>query len=160
MWNSLIFYHWYLIPYSVSVSVSVSMIPFPFPDSGFHVLVLPIWEGDAQNARDLEMGMPKTWGCPKRCDTAKHLKFDSSYSNYGMRGLSCWHVITRTQLSSFLFPLKPCHANFKEQGWSLLNRAKLRNVESLSSEDLPELFYSFFLIAREKKSRLPSVWTT
>ena len=41
MWNSLIFYHWYLIPYSVSVSVSVSVIPFPFPDSGFHVLVLP-----------------------------------------------------------------------------------------------------------------------
>ena len=46
---------------------------------------------------------------------AKHLKFDSSYSNYGMRGLSCWYVITRTQLFSFLFPLKPCHAN-------LLNR--------------------------------------
>ena len=75
---------------------------------------------------------------------AKHLNFDSSYSNYVMRGLSCWHVITRTQLFFFLFPLKPCHANFKEQGWSLLNRAKLRNVESLSSEDLPELFYSFF----------------
>ena len=35
MWNSLIFYHWHLIPYSVSVSV------IPFPDSGFHVLVLP-----------------------------------------------------------------------------------------------------------------------
>ena len=33
MWNSLIFYHWYLIPYSVSVSV----IPFPFPDSGFRI---------------------------------------------------------------------------------------------------------------------------
>ena len=31
------------IPYSVSVSVSVSVIPFPFPDSGFHILVLPIF---------------------------------------------------------------------------------------------------------------------
>ena len=37
MWNRLIFYHWYLIPYSVSVSVSVSMIPFPFPDSRFPI---------------------------------------------------------------------------------------------------------------------------
>ena len=46
MWNSLILYHWYLIPYSisvsVSVSVSVSLIPFPFPDFGFRVLVLPL----------------------------------------------------------------------------------------------------------------------
>ena len=41
MWNSLIFYHWYLIPYSVSVSVSVSVPIIPFPDSGFHVLLLP-----------------------------------------------------------------------------------------------------------------------
>ena len=32
VWNSLIFYHWYLIPYSATVCVSVS---------GFHVLVLP-----------------------------------------------------------------------------------------------------------------------
>ena len=84
---------------------------------------------------------------------SKHLKFDSSYSNYRMRGLSCWHVITRTQLSSFLFPLKPCHANF-------LTCVNLRNMESLSSEHLPELFYSFFLLAREKKRRQPSVWTT
>ena len=37
MWNCLIFYYWYLIPYSVSVSVSVSMIPFPFPDSRFPI---------------------------------------------------------------------------------------------------------------------------
>ena len=36
MWNSLIFYHWYLIPYS-SYSVSVSVLPFPFPDSGFRI---------------------------------------------------------------------------------------------------------------------------
>ena len=84
---------------------------------------------------------------------AKHLKFGSSYSNYRMRGLSCWHVITRTQLSSFLFPLKPCHANF-------LTCVNLRNMESLSSEHPPELFYSFFLLAREKKRRQPSVWTT
>ena len=82
---------------------------------------------------------------------AKHLKFDSSYSNYRMRGLSCWHVITRTQLSSFLFPLKPCHTNVKEQSWSLLNGAKLRNMESLSSEDLPELFYSFFSTSKGEK---------
>ena len=39
MWNCLIFYHWYLIPYSVSVSVSVSVSAIP--DSRFHVLVLP-----------------------------------------------------------------------------------------------------------------------
>ena len=37
MWNSLLLYDWYLIPYSVSVSVSVSVIPFPFPDSGFRI---------------------------------------------------------------------------------------------------------------------------
>ena len=37
MWNSWIFYYWYLILYSVSISVSV----IPFPDSGFRVSVLP-----------------------------------------------------------------------------------------------------------------------
>ena len=26
--------------------------------------------GDAQNARDMGMGMPQTRGCPKRCDSA------------------------------------------------------------------------------------------
>ena len=31
MWNSLIFCHWYLIPYSVSVSVSVSVSGFRIP---------------------------------------------------------------------------------------------------------------------------------
>ena len=43
MWNSLpvILYHWYLIPYSVSISIFV--IPFPFPDSGFRVLVPPLF---------------------------------------------------------------------------------------------------------------------
>ena len=62
---------------------------------------------------------------------AKHLKFGSSYSNYRMRGLSCWHVITRTQLSSFLFPLKPCHANLLNRVDHFLTCVKLRNMESL-----------------------------
>ena len=62
---------------------------------------------------------------------AKHLKFGSSYSNYRMRGLSCWHVITRTQLSSFLFPLKPCRANLLNSVDHFLICVKLRNMESL-----------------------------
>ena len=62
---------------------------------------------------------------------SKHLKFDSSYSNYRMRGLSCWHVITRTQLSSFLFPLKPYHANLLNRVDHFLICVKLRNMESL-----------------------------
>ena len=173
---------------------------------------------------------------------AKHLKFDSSYSNYGMRGLSCWHLITRTQLFSFLFPLKPCHANLLNRvdhflkglcpdcaharasvisiflywldkisfwtapptrfvvyilkdyfrllkkcfvlfkiwlaarrliailslagacavmGYSCsFNMCQTEKYGKSSSQDLPELFYSFFLLAREKKRRQPSVWTT
>ena len=70
---------------------------------------------------------------------AKHLKFGSSYSNYRMRGLSCWHVITRTQLSSFLFPCK-----LVEQGWSLLNMRQTEKYGTSSGQDLPELLYSFF----------------
>ena len=70
---------------------------------------------------------------------SKHLKFDSSYSNYRMRGLSCWHVITRTQLSSFLFPCK-----LVEQGWSLLNMRQTEKYGKSSGQDLPELSYSFF----------------
>ena len=58
---------------------------------------------------------------------SKHLKFDSSYSNYRMKGLSCWHVITRTQLSSFLW--KPCHANLLNRVDHFLTCVKLRNME-------------------------------
>ena len=171
---------------------------------------------------------------------SKHLKFDSSYSNYRMRGLSCWHVITRTQLSSFLFPLKPCHANLLNRvdhflkglcpdcaqvrasslfsyidstrflsgphrrqrfvvyilkeyfrlskkcfvlfkiwlaarrliailslagawavmGYCSFNMCQTEKCGKSSSQDLPELFYSFFLLATEKKRRQPSVWTS
>ena len=37
------------------------------------ISVLGIPPGDAQNARDLGMGMPKTRGCPRRCDSPYHL---------------------------------------------------------------------------------------
>ena len=40
MWNSLIFYHWCLIPFSASVSVSVSVSMISYPDSRFLILVL------------------------------------------------------------------------------------------------------------------------
>ena len=40
MWNSLIFYHWYLIPYSVSVSVSVS--GFRIPCFSAAVVIIPL----------------------------------------------------------------------------------------------------------------------
>ena len=91
---------------------------------------------------------------------SKHLKFDSSYSNYRMKGLSCWHVITRTQLSSFLFPLEALSCKLVEQGWSLLNMRQTEKYGKASRQDLPELFYSIFLLAREKKLRQSSVWTT
>ena len=91
---------------------------------------------------------------------AKHLKFGSSYSNYRMRGLSCWHVITRTQLSSFLFPLKPCHANLLNRVDHFLTCVKLRNMESLLVKTYLNCSIVFFLLAREKIRRQPSVWTT
>ena len=91
---------------------------------------------------------------------AKHLKFGSSYSNYGMRGLSCWHVITRTQLSFFLFPLKPCHANLLNRVDHFLICVKLRNMESLLVKTYLNCCIVFFLLAREKINRPPSVWTT
>ena len=30
--------------------------------------------GDAENARDMGMGMPITRGCPKRCDTGVNIR--------------------------------------------------------------------------------------
>ena len=40
------------------------------------------------------------------------------------------------------------------------NMCQTEKYGKSSSQDLPELFYSFFLLAREKKRRQPSVWTT
>ena len=40
--------------------------------------------------------------------------------------------------------------------WSLLNMRQTEKYGQGSSQDLPELFYSFFLQAREEKRRLPS----
>ena len=91
---------------------------------------------------------------------SKHLKFDSSLNNYRMRGLSCWHVITRTQLSSFLFPLKPCHANLLNRVDHFLICVKLRNMERLLVKTYLNCCIVFFLLAREKIHRPPSVWTT
>ena len=88
---------------------------------------------------------------------AKHLNFDSSYR---MRGLSCWHVITRTQLSAFLFPLKPCHANLLNRVDHFLICVKLRNMERLLVKTYLNCCIVFFLLAREKIRRPPSVWTT
>ena len=91
---------------------------------------------------------------------SKHLKFDSSYSNYRMRGLRCWHVITRTQLFSFLFPLKPCHANLLNRVDHFLICVKLGNMESLLVKTYLNCSLVFFLLAREKIRCPPSVWTT
>ena len=82
---------------------------------------------------------------------AKHLNFDSSYRT---RGLSCWHLITRTQLSAFLFPLKPCHANLLNRVDHFITRVNLRNMESVLVKTY--LNCSIVFLSTSKGEKTPS----
>ena len=82
---------------------------------------------------------------------AKHLNFDSSYRT---RGLSCWHLITRTQLSAFLFPLKPCHANLLNRVDHFITCVNLRNMESVLVKTY--LNCSIVFLSTSKGEKTPS----
>ena len=102
-------------------------------DEGYFYLLFP-WRARSTFPWTRHISPPNIW---------------QQLTNYRMRGLSCWHVITRTQLSSFLFPCK-----LVEQGWSLLNMRQTEKYGKSSGQDLPELSYSFFSTSKGENTPL------
>ena len=111
MWNSLIFYHWYLIPYSVSVIPFPWFrfrfrfrISFPVPDSGFRVLVLP---GSKQAKRS-----NPPWRKQTRLNSSKDNFIAKSSRLSAKRNLSTY--------LKFLFPLVSFIVVFSTLKWKTL----------------------------------------
>ena len=104
MWNSLIFYHWYLIPYSVSV------IPFPFPDSvsvsGFRILCF-----SAAGSKQAKRSNPP-WRKQTRLNSSKDNFIAKSSRLSAKRNLSTY--------LKFLFPLVSFIVVFSTLKWKTL----------------------------------------
>ena len=111
-------------------------------DEGYFYLLFP-WRARSTFPWTRHISPPNIW---------------QQLTNYRMRGLSCWHVITRSQLSSFLFPLKPCHANLLNRVDHFLTCVRLRNMERLLVKTYLNCSIVFFLLAGEKIRRPPSVY--